>query len=113
MNIVRRHQDGVWNSVFLDQFGEQTCIQYGKSKGGLVGKSLSSDQVGKWILFHNLCNSISLLMDNAYEVPVNNDKAKKAAHKEKSDSRRRLGDRNKIRAEKAYKPHLILNRNTR
>ena len=30
---VCRHRDGLWNSVFLDQFGEQTYIRYGKSKG--------------------------------------------------------------------------------
>ena len=40
-------------------------------------------------------------MDSAYNVPVNNDNAKKASHKEKSDSRRRVDaeDRNKIREE--------------
>ena len=98
---VCRHQDGVWNSVFLDQFGEQTYIRYGKAKGGLVGKSLSSDQVGEWILSHHLCNTISLLMDSAYDVPADNDKTKKGAHTEESNNRKKLDaeDRNKIREE--------------
>ena len=62
----------------------------------MVGKSLSSDQVGEWILSRSLCNS----------VPVNNNKAQKAPHKGKSDSRRRLDaeDRNKIREE--LKKHI-------
>ena len=38
--FVCRHREGVWNSVSADQFGEQTYIRYGKSKGGLVGISL-------------------------------------------------------------------------
>ena len=42
---VRRHRSGVWNSVFSDQFGEQTYIRYGKAKGGLVGITLNPDQV--------------------------------------------------------------------
>ena len=29
---VCRHQEGTWNSVFSDQFGEQTYIRYGKAK---------------------------------------------------------------------------------
>jgi len=37
---VCHHHSWVWNSVFLDQFGEQTYIRYGKSKDGLVGKTV-------------------------------------------------------------------------
>ena len=29
---ICRHQEGTWNSVFRDQFGEQTYIRYGKAK---------------------------------------------------------------------------------
>ena len=42
---VCRHRDGTWNSVFRAQFGEQTYKRYGKAKGGLVGMTLSSEQV--------------------------------------------------------------------
>ena len=38
------HKTGNWNAVFRDQFGEQTYIRYGKASGGLVGKSLSTNQ---------------------------------------------------------------------
>ena len=50
--------------------------------------------------------TLSLLMDSAYDVPVNNNKANKVAQKEKLDSRRRLDaeDRNKIREE--LKKHI-------
>lgn len=94
---VCRHQSGIWNSVFLDQFGEQTYIRYGKTKGGLVGKSLSSEQVSEWILSHHLCNTLSILMDTVYEESVA-DSYTKTSHKEESKSRRRLDseDRNKI-----------------
>ena len=60
---VCRHKEGVWNAVFSDQFGEQTYIRYGKARGGLVGKTLSPDQVARWVLSSNICNLVSLLMD--------------------------------------------------
>ncbi len=47
---VARHGDGRWNGVSCDQFGEQTYICVGKSKGGLVGISLSAEQVSGWVL---------------------------------------------------------------
>ena len=50
---------------FFYQFGEQTYIRYGKSKGGLVGKSLSAELTSEWILSHHLCNTLSMLMGRA------------------------------------------------
>ena len=95
---VCRHQTGVWNSVFLDQFGEQTYIRYGKSKGGLVGKSLSSEQVSEWILSHHLCNTLSLLMDGMFDEPSEVNSAQTSGHKEEGENRRKLdaADRKKI-----------------
>ena len=40
---VCRPLEGIWNSVFSDQFGEQTYIRYGKAKGGLIGLTLSQE----------------------------------------------------------------------
>ena len=74
--------------VFLDQFGEQTYLCYGTSKDGLVGKSLSSDQVSEWILAHHLGNILSLIMDNAYEEPTKDHNLKNSSHKDNTDSRR-------------------------
>ena len=51
---VCRHRSGVWNSVFSDQFGEQTYIRYGKAKGGLVGITLNPDQVAGWVLSYHI-----------------------------------------------------------
>ena len=51
---VYRHREGVWNAIFCDQFGEQPYIRYGKAKGGLVGLTLSSDQVAGWILSYHI-----------------------------------------------------------
>ena len=94
---VCRHRDGFWNSVFLDQFGEQTYIPYGKSKGGLVVKSLYSEQVTEWILSHHLCNTLSLLPNSAFEEPGEEKEGKTSGHKEESENRRKLdaADRNK------------------
>ena len=41
------HQDGSWNGVSSDQFGEQTAIQIGK--GGLKGLTLFQEMVAEWI----------------------------------------------------------------
>ena len=41
-------------------------IRYGKAKGGLVGKSLSSEQVTEWVLSHHVCNMMSMKMDNMF-----------------------------------------------
>ncbi len=38
---VFRHMEGTWNAVFSDQLGEQMCIRHGKTRRGLVGKTLS------------------------------------------------------------------------
>ena len=68
---ICRHREGVWNSVFADQFGEQTYIKYGKSKGGLVGLTLSPQQVARWTLSNNVCNTVSNAMDkigNSYTM---------------------------------------------
>ena len=61
---VCRHKGGFWNGVTSDQFGEQTYIRFGKSKGGLVGISLSKDQVAGWILSYHICNMLSHKMDH-------------------------------------------------
>ena len=54
VNNVRRHSDGAWNSLTLEQFGEkQAYIRYRKAKGELVEK-LCQEQVTEWPLFHRL-----------------------------------------------------------
>jgi len=65
---VCRHREGVWNAVFSDQFGQQTYIRYGKAKGGLVGLTLSSDQVAGWVLSYHICNTVSLSMDDMFQT---------------------------------------------
>ena len=64
---VCRHRSGVWNSVFSDQFDEQTCIRYGKAKGGLVGITLNADQVSGWVLSYHICKTVSLAMDDMFD----------------------------------------------
>ncbi len=96
---VCRHNSGTWNAVFLDQFGEQTYIRYGKAKGGLVGKSLSSEQVSEWVLSHHVCNSLSLAMDNMFDDKENNlTGSQNSSHREEGEPRMQLDadDRRKI-----------------
>jgi hypothetical protein len=94
---VCRHTDGSWNSVFSDQFGEQTYIRYGKSKGGLVGLTLSQDQVAGWVLSQHVCNYVSLLMDKMLSE-TDQDETQKP-HTEEGKHRKRLdaNDRSKLR----------------
>ena len=94
------HHDGIWNSVFLDQFPEQTYIRDGKSKGGLVGESLSKIRYQELILSHHLCNILCLLMDSVYCMRSQQIMTKHA-EEEEAGGRKRLdaSDRNKIKEE--------------
>ena len=63
-----RHATGVWNAVSEDQFGEEIYIRYGKSKGGLVGISLSADQVGDGFCHTTLALAIDeMFVDREYD----------------------------------------------
>ncbi len=99
---VCRHRERTWNSVFMDQFGEQTYIRYGKAKGGLVGKTHSKEQVACWTLSHHLCNTLSLVYSNMYgETAEDNNSLQDTQHKEVGMRRKQLdgSDRNAIIAE--------------
>ena len=56
--FVCRHQEGSWNGVSSDQFGEQTAIRIGK------GMTLSPDMVTEWIDSFPLTAYISDTMDH-------------------------------------------------
>ena len=76
---VCRHRSGSWNAVFSDQFGEQTYIRQGKAKGGLVGMTLSADQVAGWILSYPVCHAVSsamaeMFVEDTWEQPNSTDK---------------------------------------
>ena len=65
--LVCRHREGVWDAVSSDQFGEQTYIRYGKSEGGLVGISLSAEQVACWVFPYPLCQRVSQAFELMFE----------------------------------------------
>ena len=92
-----QHATGVWNAFSEDQFGEQTYSWCGKSKGGLVGISLSADQVAGWVLSHHVCNTLALAMDEMFADREYNERADK--HKEETEGRKTLDyeDRKKTR----------------
>ena len=100
--FVCRHREGVWNAVSADQFGEQTYIRYGKSKGGLVDMTLSAEQVACWVLSSPLCQRITQDLQVMFNPDVvENTTCTQAKHKEESTHRRVLDtdDRKCIMAE--------------
>ncbi len=93
---VYTHKEGARNAVFSEQFGEQMCTRHGKARGGLVGKTLSPDQVA---IFNNVCNLVSLLMDIKYDYVDEEDNDKQSKHKKQRMNRKKSDsdDRAKIR----------------
>ena len=107
---VCRRNDGSWNSVFSDQFGEQTYIRHGKAKGGLIGMTLSPEQVTRWVLSYHICNSISIALDIMFQDSENEEyEAKTGRHKEEGKQRKVLdaADRKKIERELSRYPHPL------
>jgi hypothetical protein len=102
-NHVCRHKSGAWNAVFSDQFGEQAYMRYGKAKGGLVGMTLSPDQIAGWVLSYPVCHALSLAMESMFhdENSSSEPDARSEKHKEEGKSRRKLDfdDRQLIREE--------------
>ena len=98
---VCRHKKGVWNALSQDQFGEQTYIRCGKGKGGLVGKSLSQEQVAGWTLSHHLCNMLSLAYERMYDKSEEETSTDTNSHKQEGVRRKQLDalDRYKIFSE--------------
>ena len=90
--FVCGHLEGVWKAVWADQFGKQTYIRYGKSKGGLAGISLPAQQVACWVLSYHLCQRVS----QAFELMFESTDSKGATlttaikHKEEGLKRRKL-----------------------
>jgi hypothetical protein len=112
---VCRHRNGIWNSVFSDQFGEQTYIRHGKAKGGLVGMTLSPDQLSRWVLSYHICNTVSLAMHDMFHDHEDEDyDVKTDRHKEEGKQRKKLdtADRKKIQQELGRYPHPLQQRDT-
>ena len=87
-SFARKHD----TYVIFDRYNEQS-IRYGKSKGGLVGKTLSSEQTAVWVLSHHICNILSLAVDSLFEENTDEDYDKIVnvkIHKEEGDNRRNL-----------------------
>ena len=105
---VCRHQEGVWNAVFSDQFREQTYIRYGKAKGGLVGLTLSSDQEAGWILSYHICNMVCLSMDDMFETNTDENAGTEIKRHKEEGLKRRIADaddRKKIKDELKQDTH--------
>lgn len=90
-------EDGSWNGMSSDQFGEPTAIQIGK--GGLKGLSLSQEMVAEWINFFPVIAYLSDSMAHIYpDPPVKESKARARAsttsnrpcHKEEGKKRREM-----------------------
>ena len=101
--FVCRHQEGVWNAVLADQFGEQTYIRYGTSKGGLVGMTLSAEQFACRVRSFPLCQHVSHTFDIMCDPCPDDDVTTGVTtkHKEEGIHRRELDtvDRNLVTRE--------------
>ena len=98
--FVCRHQEGVWNAVLADQFGEHTYIRYGTSKGGLVGMTISAEQVACRVRSFPLCQHVSHTFDIMFDPCPDDDVTTGVTtkHKEEGIHRRELdtADRNLV-----------------
>jgi hypothetical protein len=103
---VCQHNDGCWNSVSSDQFGEQTAIKIGK--GGLKGITLSPELVTEWIDAFPISVYLSDVMDHLYSEYLP-DLSVSTKHKEEGGKRRRLDcdDRELIAAELSKHSHPL------
>ena len=103
---VCRHRDGTWNAVFSDQFGEQTYIRQCKARGGLVGMTLSPDQVARWILSYHTCNIIYVSMDQMVDEQDDEHDMQTDYHKEEGTRRRRLDTENRMKIHLEFQKNL-------
>ena len=106
VDLVCRHQDGYWNAVSSDQFGEQTAIRIGK--GGLKGMTLSADLVSEWINAFLITCTVSDRLNGIYQDSEPSSSMQKL-HKEEMKYRRTLEskERNLILAEVDKYPHPL------
>ena len=51
---VMRLIDGIFNGIWSDMFIETTYMRFGKSPGGLIGKTLNEEASQKWALSHHV-----------------------------------------------------------
>ncbi|MEE8115221.1 MAG: hypothetical protein V3T23_12820, partial [Nitrososphaerales archaeon] len=116
--FVCRHQEGIWNGVSSDQFGEQTAIRIGK--GGLKGMTLSPEMVAEWLDSFPVTAYISDTMEHIYPDSSNKDNEDQVRekdtrigprHKEEGKKRRELDadDRRRILLELSNVSHPLEN----
>ena len=82
-----RHRPGIWNSLSVDQFGEQTYIKKGKMHGGLKVLTMSEDQVAIWVESYPVCAIVTLAIESMYSA---DDETKEENRKEEGEKRRIL-----------------------
>ncbi len=106
--LSSRHRKGVYNSVFADQFGEQTYIRKGKAQGGLKGITLNEDQVANWLMSYPLSNDVSRKMDDMFR---SEDKKEAPIEKHREEGKKRIqqdeNDRDLIRQELKKSEHSL------
>ena len=47
---VIRHQPGLWNTIWSDQYIESTFMKYGHGPKGIIGKTLHPSTLKRWAL---------------------------------------------------------------
>ena len=92
---VMRHQDGLWNGIWVDMMIETTFMRYGKGPGGIIGVTTKPKTVSIWANSLHSCNEVLKDLDDVRE----RDSTLKTHHKEELIGRINAdeNDRKKLR----------------
>ena len=93
---VMRHQRGIWNAIWSDQYIESTFMRYGHGPQGIVGITLQPSLLKRWALGLHICtllkNDVTAMVSGVEDKTV-------LMHKEEGPSRIAAdgADRDRIR----------------
>ena len=93
---VMRHQPGIWNGIWSDQYIESSFMRYGHGPEGIIGITLQPSTLKRWALGLHICTQLKTDVKNM----VSGETEKTVViHKEEGSSRIKLDgdDRSKIR----------------
>ncbi len=93
---VMRHQAGVWNAIWSDQYIESTFMRFGHGQEGIIGITLQPETLKRWALGLHICTKLKKDIKTMVRGDV---EAHVMTHKEEGRSRIKSdsNDRSNIR----------------
>ena len=64
---VARHQEGIWNAIWIDMLIETTFMHYRKGPTGLIGVTTKPRAVQIWTKSQHSCNTVLKDLDDLRE----------------------------------------------